>query len=289
VSASDDDRDLTPEEYEELVTEIVRGLQNLEGVQTICVSRGVAIQGMATKWNLDVTWEFCDSAGRHLVFFECRYATHALKQEALIAVKGRRDDLANVADTVTAVIVTRTGFQSGALGVADFYGLIVLELRRPTPADWHGRVRQLAVNMRILVPDVADLELTWDTLSPGSNRSSVVLQELSFYQSGDPVSVVSLLYGSEGMGWDDKPRQLVEQAFHPPVDVHLANGSRLGTISALRARIGVTSLTQSSVISGEALVAYYVREALCGDEAVILSDGRIQHLSKLIDTAGDSR
>jgi|HubBroStandDraft_6_1064221.scaffolds.fasta_scaffold1445922_1 hypothetical protein len=158
MEVSRDDYDLTPAEYEELVAGIVRGLQNLEGVNTIRVDRGVTIRGAATKWSLDVVWEFEDARGKHLVFFECRYVTHALKQEALIAVKGRRDDLAPAADTVTAVIVTRTGFQSGALDVAGFYGLIVLELRRPTPRDWQGRVREIFLNMRLLVPDISGLE-----------------------------------------------------------------------------------------------------------------------------------
>jgi hypothetical protein len=273
--------DLTPAEYEELVTEIVRGLRSLEGTRTIRVDRGVTIQGASTKWALDVVWEFEDTSGRHLVFFECRYMKQALKQESLIAVKGRRDDLAATADTVSAVIVSRTGFQSGALDVAGFYGLIVLELRRPTPTDWHGRVREIRVSMRVFVPDISGLEWNWIDLLPNVSGGTVLLQNLSFRQAGKTVSIVNLLYSDEGAGFEERPVQPIERSFEPVVEAYLPDGQLLGTLDKMRANVGVKSMTQTITISGDILVAYYVKEALRGDEAFILADGRIQKLSSL--------
>ena len=56
------------------------------------------------------------------------------------------DDISDGIQT-TGVMVTRTGYQAGAKRVADTYGLIVVELRVPTPEDTRDRLLKVRVEV----------------------------------------------------------------------------------------------------------------------------------------------
>ena len=91
---------------------------------------------MATANQIDVLWDFTDADGKgHRVAFEARDHKNRIKQSSFHAFRSVIDDTQSEERPVEGVMVTTTGYQSDATRIAETYGLLVLELRPPTPQD----------------------------------------------------------------------------------------------------------------------------------------------------------
>ncbi len=140
-------------EYELLVERLVGQFSLRAGVSTERIQRDVLIKGRGTKNQIDVLWDLIDAADQpHRVVFEARSYRSRIKQGALHAFRSVVDDIQDPARPVTGVMVTTTGYQSGATGVASTYGLVVLELRSPIAADLADRVATIHVKFKTQVP-----------------------------------------------------------------------------------------------------------------------------------------
>lgn len=69
------------------------------------------------------------------------------------------DDVTEADVPTFGVMVTTTGYQSGARNVADTYGIVILELRQPTDVDLADRVLEVNIMVEFRIPRVVDLEV----------------------------------------------------------------------------------------------------------------------------------
>ncbi|MGP4073235.1 restriction endonuclease [Piscibacillus sp. B03] len=79
----------------------------------------------------------------HTVLIECKNYTTNLTLEKVRNFFGVLHDIGNA----QGIIVTKTGYQSGAAEFAKFYGISLKVLRRPNDEDWEGRIKDIHINI----------------------------------------------------------------------------------------------------------------------------------------------
>lgn len=136
-------------EYELLTQSIYKDILVREGVSTVNVQHNVSIAGRSSvEHQVDVYWEFKQAGITHCVLIECKnYASNLTLEKA-------RNFYAVVHDigNCVGIMVTKTGYQSGAAAFCKYYGLALKLLRKPTERDWEGHIKEIHIKMIPRVP-----------------------------------------------------------------------------------------------------------------------------------------
>jgi hypothetical protein len=156
--------------YEELTQELVGRLGSAHGITTVRLERDVLLRGRATENRIDVLWEFQRASSQLVrILFECRSYARRINQQGLHSWRSVVDDVAEPGIETIGVMVTTTGYQSGAQRVADSYEIVILELRTPTERDLANRWRSVRIELVARMPQVTNLAVdATEQLGPGS-------------------------------------------------------------------------------------------------------------------------
>jgi hypothetical protein len=145
------DADLYKEaiEYELLTQAIYQEILAKQGITNIKVQHNISIEGRSSvEHQVDVYWEFNQAGVTHRVLIECKnYASNLTLEKA-------RNFFAVVHDigNCVGIMVTKTGYQSGAAAFCKYYGLLLKLLREPNEKDWEGRIKTVHTKMIPRVP-----------------------------------------------------------------------------------------------------------------------------------------
>lgn len=265
--------------YEEVTESLIGRLAACIAVTTTRIERDVALRGRSGVNQVDVVWEFVDGVGRRSrVLFECRSYSRRINQQALHSWRSVVDDLSTPGIETIGVMVTTVGYQSGALGVADTYGLLVLELRQPSTADTAGRIEY--VNMRIAarIPFVRDWRIEAVEVFIEGDRVQALSTDLELEApSGERRRAVDALLAGELNHIDDVPTPSHEVAltFEPP-ETLLDGGAPIALITRLLATIGEEAVAPIDVrVGGFERLAWVLKNSLTGSCVWFAHDGRI--------------
>lgn len=239
----------------------------------------VTVVGRSGKNQIDVAWRFRVPGGQeHLVLFECRRYRDPLKRKDVFAFDGVVRDVAALSTaTVTGVMVTTTGYQSGAQEVALHNQVVIVELRDPSEADLRGRVVSLHLNVAPLIPVVRNVQVT-PAEPPSGRRAEGYSDELHLRLPGGAVRrLTDVLLDGEWNPANPSPAPLrpVRRAFDPPAEL-IVSGEVIVRISQLTADVGV-ELGEASVgtVGGRDWLAWVVCDTLHGSRAWCANDGTV--------------
>jgi len=271
--------EMTSSDYEALAEYVVTALTAGALVTTIKLERDVRVQGKATTHQIDVLWEFQDGEHQCTVLFECRSYKRRLTQGAVLGWRGVVQDIASMRGDCEGVMLTSTGYQSGARDVADTYGIVILELRAPTDKDLAGRVQEIHFSFVARVPFVRDVHVEADEIfgDLGNHQVAGLSTEILLVHADgrtEPLTDV-LLAGelSPPGSVTGRPHPVLRRFTTPPSLV--VEGQRLMTVRAIRANVGETvGEPQNSVIGGREQLTWMLKNALNGTHAWFTKDGR---------------
>lgn len=140
---------VSPKDTVELIEELL--------VLASARARWTRSSGHATDNRIDVLWEFKPASRRVVrLLFECRSYRRRINQQALQSWRSVVDDVAKPGIETIGVMVTTTGYQSGAQRVADSYGIVIFELRAPTASDRANRWRSVRIAFVARLPLITD-------------------------------------------------------------------------------------------------------------------------------------
>ncbi|MBU2846014.1 restriction endonuclease [Acidithiobacillus ferriphilus] len=146
-------------EYERLAQEIYQALADSEA-NNIDVQHNVLVKGKSgCEHQIDVYWEFTSMGETHKMAIECKNYNQS------VSIGRIRDFHAALLDVgnIKGIVVTKRGFQSGAIKYADYYGISLKECRFPMAGDWEGRVKDIIITIHAFMPNVTERELLIDT------------------------------------------------------------------------------------------------------------------------------
>ncbi|MBO6220054.1 MAG: restriction endonuclease [Treponema sp.] len=140
----------TGHEYESLVEEVFRQLDEQTTVATIEVTKNKILQGKTTSHEIDVYWEFQFRGIKYVTIFQAKDWKNKVPQGAMLQFQAILNDLP---DQPRGIFVTRTGYQKGAIDVAKKNGIKIYELREPNDEDWKGKIKTIHLTINAFIPD----------------------------------------------------------------------------------------------------------------------------------------
>lgn len=116
--------------YELLVQEVFQEILDQKSARTIMVERDVKVKGKTTTHQIDVLWRFSVGGIEYTTVVQAKDWNSKINQAAVLAFRSVLDDIPG---QPRGLMVTRLGFQAGALRVARANGiqLYVLRVARP--------------------------------------------------------------------------------------------------------------------------------------------------------------
>ena len=135
----------TPTEYELAVKAVYEAILNQGNAENSEVKHNQKLVGKSgVAHQIDVLWRFRQAGVEHLVLIECKNYGGTVEL-------GDVREFHSVVDDITGargVMVTRVGFQSGAVDYAKYHGIGLKLLRAPEEQDWAGYIK--GVNVYII-------------------------------------------------------------------------------------------------------------------------------------------
>lgn len=268
-------------EYERLVENLVGQLALRAGVRSERIVRDVHVPGRSTTNQIDVLWDFMDAQGQpHRVVFEARSYRKRVDQGKLHAFRSVVDDIQDAARPVTGVMVTTIGYQRGAKAIASTYGLVVLELRAPTDADFRNRLGKIVVTVGVQTPIIDDV--MFEAVEVDEESFPAGLEELGALairvteDDPDPESLEHVLcHGELGELGSPRPVHHVRRDFNPPAALFV-RGRKAALVQAVTAQVGDVQAPPVTVtIGGAETIAWLLRDSLGEARAWIADDRQI--------------
>ena len=115
-------------EYERFTQEVYQQLLNCRHPNIANVQHNIKLEGHSgCKHQIDVYLEYENDGVKHRVAIECKNYSKHVPKEKVCAFHSKISDL----DGVEGIMVSKKGFQSGAIQYAKAYGISLKELREP--------------------------------------------------------------------------------------------------------------------------------------------------------------
>jgi restriction endonuclease len=193
--------------YQELTEELMRRLGATDGITTLRLEREVPVSGRANDNCIDVLWEVEGVSGERVrLLFECRSYKRRINQQALHSWRSIVDDVSERGVETIGVMVTTTGYQSGAQRVADTYGIVILELRAPTARDLANRWRSARIELVCRMPQVTDLTVSaTEQLGPDASVNGALGEFVLDFEDGTSELLMDHLLRGELASIEEPP------------------------------------------------------------------------------------
>jgi hypothetical protein len=264
--------------YEEVTEELVGRLGAVSGLTTLRLERDVPVSGRANDNQIDVLWEFQRESGeRTRLLFECRSYKRRINQQALHSWRSIVDDVSEPGVETVGVMVTTTGYQSGAQRVADTYGIVILELRAPTERDLANRWRSVRTELVVRTPLVSDLSVdATEQLAADASVNGALGEFFLDLEDGTSEALMDHLLRGELAPLREPPTEPhpVTRTFASPV--LLRRGEEpIARVVEMRATVSEAQAEPLVIETSTADIAWLLADTLTGSRIWFAADGRI--------------
>lgn len=142
-------------EFERFTQRVYQKLVNNDVLKPTIVQHNVKLKGKSgCEHQIDVYWEYEIAGNKHRVAIECK------NYDSLVPIGKVRDFFGVIQDLngVRGIMVSSQGYQEGAKKFADFYGISLKELRRPS---WNESIGTITTSIH------ADIRRTLSLIDEG--------------------------------------------------------------------------------------------------------------------------
>ncbi|MGM3305305.1 restriction endonuclease [Anabaena sp. WFMT] len=127
-------------QYEKLTQIVYQQILKKEGVNTVEVEHNINLIGRSgVEHQIDILWRFKQAGIEHKVLIECKNYASAISLEKVRNFFAVMHDIGNC----VGLMVTKSGYQSGTVQFAKFYGIELKLLNKPNDNDWKGRIKDI--------------------------------------------------------------------------------------------------------------------------------------------------
>lgn len=134
-------------EYEEYVQKIFELLHKMDGVENLKIQHNVILQGRSgAKHQIDVFWKFCLAGITYQVVIECKRWSGPVPQQV---VAGFQSVLTDLDAGTQGILVSASGFTSGADRMAKAAGIRLMEIHPSTADNLDGLITKVPIHVVI--------------------------------------------------------------------------------------------------------------------------------------------
>lgn len=137
------------EEYEILVKNIYEEILKNEDIDNIKVEHDVKIEGKSTTHQIDVYWEHRIGNSNFRMIIQAKDWKRPVPQKEVLALAEIVEDLPT---GTKGVFISRSGYQEGAIKVAQAKGIDIYELRQPNDKDFKDKIMKAEIKINIEIP-----------------------------------------------------------------------------------------------------------------------------------------
>lgn len=273
----------TGHEYESLVEEVFRQLDEQTTVKTIEVTKNKVLQGKTTTHEIDVYWEFQFRGIKYVTVFQAKDWKNKVPQGAMLQFQAILNDLPN---QPRGIFVTRTGYQKGAINVAKANGIKIYELREPNDDDWKGKIKTIILEIKAFFPD-NKIKIIHDDKWLNNQCKTLNIKNLSLEIWGDENKLY--IYNEDKSVWKsiyelkrEKSALLGMKEIHNVVkDISFDGDKYLRTnderipylkIAKIQVELNQSLSTQKIKIDGTKTVGYILKDLLENEEFIFDKD-----------------
>jgi len=169
------------EEYEEITKYIYETLGSKNGVKIEGYGNTCKILGKSSvEHQIDVLTSHSDGLHTYKTAIECKYWKDTINKDIIMKVAEIVED----AGLNKGVIVSKNGFTPDAISFAKYRNIGLIELREPTEEDWKGRIKNIQINLRMLLPEV---EIQFLVSKPNTESETIQIALLDIQHSGGKI------------------------------------------------------------------------------------------------------
>jgi hypothetical protein len=134
-------------EYERLTQAVYQAILRKEGDDCIEVKHNTDIKGRSgVAHQVDVSWRFRKAGVEHHVLIECKNYASDISLEKVRNLFAVQHDIGNC----QGMMVTKTGYQSGVVDFAKYYGIGLKLLGKAKDEDWKDRIKDIEVEIHLV-------------------------------------------------------------------------------------------------------------------------------------------
>jgi hypothetical protein len=264
--------------YQELTEELMQRLGAADGTTTVRLEPEVPVSGRANDNCIDVLWEVQGSSGELVrLLFECRSYKRRITQQALHSWRSIVDDVSEPGVETIGVMVTTTGYQSGAQRVADTYGIVILELRAPTERDLANRAIPVRTEFVARVTRVTELAIdATEHLGTDASLSEPLGDFVLEFEDGTTEQLADHLLRGELSSIEEPPTEphRAERTFSPPVLLRRQD-KPVARVIRVTAVVGEAQAAPVVIETPTAKIAWMLANTLTGSRIWFTEDGGI--------------
>ncbi len=137
--------------YEKVVEHIYRTLGRASGVEVVCSGPSCKVPGKSgSAHQIDLLTSHSDGIHCYKTAIECKHWNKKVDKTPITNLAFILKD----AGIEKGVIVSKAGFTPDARKVAKSENISLVELRRPLPDDWDGRIENIHIRMHVEMPEI---------------------------------------------------------------------------------------------------------------------------------------
>lgn len=256
-------------EYEKLVQDIYQAINDAEGVKNIDVRHNTKLPGKSgCNHQIDVYWEFEMMGINHCVAIECKNYSSEVSVGKVRDFFGVLHDVGNT----KGIFVTKVGYQSGAEKFANYYGIVLKELRFPTEKDWEGRVKNIELTIHALFINIKErkfeVDIDWILANSSFKEGDQIplegmTNELKIVDSSG--RLITTLHDLENSLPRDTPEisKRAHSEFSDGFLIDPSSGQRF-KINSIRYLYDVVLKKQTSITEGDAIAKAILKDVSSG-------------------------
>ncbi len=264
--------------YEEIVRSIYEKLGSRSGVKILCSGQDCKVTGRSgVEHQVDVLTEHSDGLHSYRTAIECKFWDRRRPKDDVMKLRAILED----AGLQKGVIVSKLGFTPDAIATARYAHIELVELREPTPDDWKGRIKDIAFNIHMTVPepydfrlDILDSGVATETLSSENIDSST----LTIQQPGLPqvtaVELINQMISSANRAATEP--QLLRREFPTGTTSSALFGDAVCGVVALQFQLRFHHHTETKVLAGADHVAMIMKSIFNRRRIVITPNGDVR-------------
>lgn len=264
-------------EYELFVKDVLEKINAADGWENIQLQHNVTLTGKSgATHQIDIYWEFKCGILVHKVAVECKGYNSRITEEKIAAFQGVLADL----NGVQGVYASQMGYQRGAIALANYNNIKLLEIRRPLSHDVKDRIWD--INLRIVAHTIVNPQLRLKLEKAGISPEEAEPingahdpHEVMIIEDGQSKSLQDLMNSFRPINTDK------HQCFDKKCDdTFIVMGEKKVRILEIRYEYDTTESTYDSVLSGDNVIKGLVKDLTEGKEQVVDWNGHVRDREK---------
>ena len=258
-------------EYEALTAALYEALGKSAGARVIGYGPKCRVPGKSgSHYQIDVLIEQSNGLQPIRTAIECKHWNRRVPRSVVNELVAKLEDT----NIEKGVIVSKEGFESGAVGVAKERNIDLIEMREPKDADWKGRIKGTVFKMRIRVSEGYDFEFIQPEKQAGEKATFEISgQELVVREPGsEPRTLDDIVKGEIDPNGQDG--QAIEVRFASGTIMEIA-GRGTGDLEALRFKMRYSDTKCEHTFDCATLVRFIVKTVFTERRFHIMHDGRV--------------